>query len=179
MAMRLWSLAFLLVVVTGCAQLPPEPNTGGEVAALLPKSMSWRASGKMLVTSSSNNQTLRFSWTHSANIADRVVVSDSLGLRSAVLLHNKNGFFTVDSDNRLTPLSDAMATRHLALLKMAPPENWAALLTGIQLDSNTVVAQVLDWSVLDEYRVPRRLRIEANDDSLRIIINEWEVIDGE
>jgi outer membrane biogenesis lipoprotein LolB len=177
--MRLWSLAFLLVVVTGCAQLPPEPNTGGEVAALLPKSMSWRASGKMLVTSSSNNQTLRFSWTHSANIADRVVVSDSLGLRSAVLLHNKNGFFTVDSDNRLTPLSDAMATRHLALLKMAPPENWAALLTGIQLDSNTVVAQVLDWSVLDAYRVPRRLRIEANDDSLRIIINEWEVIDGE
>jgi hypothetical protein len=62
---------------------------------------------------------------------------------------------------------------------MAPPENWAALLTGTQLDSNTVVAQVLDWSVLDEYRVPRRLRIEANDDSLRIIINEWEVIDGE
>ena len=177
--MRLWSLAVLLVVVTGCAQLPPEPNTGGEVAALLPKSMSWRASGKMLVTSSSNNQTLRFSWTHSANIADRVVVSDILGLRSAVLLHNKNGFFTVDHDNQLTPLSNAMAASQLALLKMTTPENWAALLTGAQLDSDTVVAQVLDWSVLDAYRVPRRLRIDANDDSLRIIINGWEVIDYE
>jgi outer membrane biogenesis lipoprotein LolB len=177
--MRLWPLAFLLIVVTGCVQLPFEVDSVDEVSALLPKSMSWRASGKMLVTSKSNNQTLRFSWTHSANTVDRVVVSDSLGLRSAMLLHNKNGFFTVDSDNRLTPLSNAMATRHLALLKMAPPENWAALLTGTQLDSNTVVAQVLDWSVLDEYRVPRRLRIEANDDSLRIIINEWEVIDGE
>ena len=177
--MRLWSLAFLLVVVTGCAQLPPEPNTGGEVAALLPKSMSWRASGKMLVTSSSNNQTLRFSWTHSANIADRVVVSDSLGLRSAVLLHNKNGFFTVDSDNRLTPLSNAMAARHLGLLEMITPENWAALLTGTQLDSETVVAQVLDWSTLDTYRVPRRLRIEANDDLLRVMISEWDVISDE
>lgn len=177
--MRSWSLAFFLIVVTGCVQLPREVGGVDEVSALLPKSMSWRASGKMLVTSNSNNQTLRFSWTHSANIADRVVVSDSLGLRSAVLLHNKNGFFTVDHDNHLTPLSNAMAASHLALLKMTTPENWAALLTGAQLDSDTVLAQVLDWSVLDAYRVPRRLRIEANNDSLRIIINGWEVIDGE
>ena len=176
--MRSWPLAFLLIVVTGCVQLPLEVKNVDEVSALLPNSMSWRAGGKMLVTSNSNNQTLRFSWTHYANIADRVVVSDSIGLRSAVLLHNKNGFFTVDNDNRLTPLSNAMAARHLALLKMTTPENWAALLTGTLMDSDTIVAQVLDWSVLDAYRVPRRLRIEANDDSLRIIINEWEVIDG-
>ena len=177
--MRSWPLAFLLIVVTGCIQLPLEVDSVDEVSALLPKSMSWRASGKTLVTSKSNKQTLRFSWTHSANTADRVVVSDSFGLRSAVLLHNKNGFFTVDSDNRLTPLSNGLAVSHLALLKMTTPENWAALLTGTQLDSDTVVAQVLDWSVLDAYRVPRRLRIEANDDALLIIINRWEVIDGE
>ena len=177
--MRLWPLAFLLIVVTGCVQLPFEVDSVDEVSALLPKSMSWRASGKMLVTSKSNNQTLRFSWTHSANTVDRVVVSDSLGLRSAVLLHNKNGFFTVDSDNRLTPLSNAMAARHLALLEMITPENWAALLTGTQLESETVVAQVLDWSTLDTYRVPRQLRIEANDDLLRVVINKWEVINGE
>lgn len=177
--MRSWPLAFLLIAVTGCIQLPLEVDSVDEVSALLPKSMSWRASGKMLVTSQSNKQTLRFSWTHSANTADRVVVSDSLGLRSAVLLHNKNGFFTVDSDDRLTPLSNAMAANHLALLEMTTPENWAALLTGTQLDSDTVVAQALDWSVLDAYRVPRRLRIEANDDALLIMINTWEVIDGE
>ena len=177
--MRSWSLALFLIVVTGCVQLPSEVSGVNEVSALLPKSMSWRASGKMLVTSNSNNQTLRFSWTHSANIADRVVVSDSLGLRSAVLLHNKNGFFTVDSDNRLTPLSDAKAAHHLALLKMTTPESWAALLTGTQLDSDTVVAQVLDWSILDVFRVPRRLRIDANDDSLHVMISKWEVIDGE
>ena len=87
--MRLWLLASLLITVTGCAQLRLEPNTGGEVSGRLPESISWRASGKVLVTSDSNKQTLRFSWTHSANIADRVVVSDSLGLRSTVLLHNK------------------------------------------------------------------------------------------
>lgn len=177
--MRLWPLAFLLIVVTGCVQLPFEVDSVDEVSALLPKSMSWRASGKMLVTSKSNNQTLRFSWTHSANTVDRVVVSDSLGLRSAVLLHNKNGFFTVDSDNRLTPLSNAMAARHLALLEMITPENWAALLTGTQLDNETVVAQVLDWSTLDTYRVPRRLRIEANDDLLRVMISKWDVISDE
>ena len=177
--MRSWPLAFLLIVVTGCVQLPFEVDSVDEVSALLPKSMSWRASGKMLVTSKSNNQTLRFSWTHSANTVDRVVVSDSLGLRSAVLLHNKNGFFTVDSDNRLTPLSNAMAARHLALLEIITPENWAALLTGTQLDSETVVAQVLDWSTLDTYRVPRRLRIEANDDLLRVMISEWDVISDE
>ena len=177
--MRLWLLASLLIAVTGCTQLRLEPDTGGEVSGRLPESISWRASGKVLVTSDSNKQTLRFSWTHSANIADRVVVSDSLGLRSAVLLHNKNGFFTVDSDNRLTPLSNAMAARHLALLEMITPENWAALLTGTQLESETVVAQVLDWSTLDTYRVPRQLRIEANDDLLRVVINKWEVINGE
>ena len=177
--MRLWPLAFLLIVVTGCVQLPFEVDSVDEVSALLPKSMSWRASGKMLVTSNNNKQTLRFSWTHSVNIADRVVVSDSLGLRSAVLLHNKNGFFTVDSDNRLTPLSNAMAARHLALLEMITPENWAALLIGTQLDSETVVAQVLDWSTLDTYRVPRRLRIEANDDLLRVMISKWDVISDE
>ncbi len=177
--MRSWRLAFLLIVVTGCVQLPLEVDNVDEGSALIPKSMSWRASGKMLVTSNNNKQTLRFSWTHSVNIADRVVVSDSLGLRSTVLLHNKNGFFTVDSDNRLTPLSNAMAVHHLALLKMTTPESWATLLTGTQLDSDTVVAQVLDWSVLEAYRVPRRLRIEANDDSLHVMISKWEVIDGE
>ncbi|MDA8590004.1 hypothetical protein N9X48_02545 [Luminiphilus sp.] len=179
MAMRLWLLASLLIVVTGCAQLHLEPDTGGKISGRLPESISWRASGKMLVTSDSNKQTLRFSWTHSANIADRVVVSDSLGLRSVVLLHNKNGFFTVDSDNRLTPLSNTMVARHLALLETTTPENWTALLTGTELDSETVVAQVLDWSALDAYRVPRRLRIEANDDLLRVVINKWEVINDE
>ena len=177
--MRSWPLAFLLIAVTGCIQLPLEVDSVDAVSALLPKSMSWRASGKMLVTSQSNKQTLRFSWTHSANTADRVVVSDSLGLRSAVLLHNKNGFFTVDSDDRLTPLSNAMAARHLALLEMITPENWAALMIGTQLDSETVVAQVLDWSTLDTYRVPRRLRIEANDDLLRVMISKWDVISDE
>ena len=81
--------------------------------------------------------------------------------------------------NRLTALSNAITARHLALLEMTTPENWAALLTGTQLDSETVVAQVLDWSTLDTYRVPRRLRIEANDDLLRVMISKWDVISDE
>ena len=53
----------------------------------------WKARGKMLVSTDSERQTLKFTWMHLSEDLDRIELRDAFGLQSVILVKELNEYY--------------------------------------------------------------------------------------
>ena len=167
----------LVSLLSGCLQTTKERPT--DDFQQLMDTTPWQARGKMLVSSENERQTLRFIWSHLSEGQDRVELSDSLGLRSIILVRDADEYYQENNRGERTLLSANMLEDPLATVLSSLPTDIARLITGGNSSNNRVTSEVVSWSTSAQFVTPEVLRVRFGDYALKIVINEWDVGNSE
>ena len=173
MLFRALVYGLLVTLLSGCLPTTIERPTDNSkrLTAVTP----WQARGKMLVSSENERQTLRFTWSHLSAEQDRVELSDSLGLRSIVLVRDSDEYYQENTRGQRVLLSANMLEEPLASVLSSLPTDIAGLMTGTQSSDNRVSSEVVSWSRSSQFATPEVLRLRFGDYALKIIINQWDI----
>ena len=163
----------LLTLLSGCLQTTIE--WPADDARPLVNTTPWQARGKMLVSSESERQTLRFTWSHLSEQQDRVELSDSLSLRSIILVRDSNEYYQEKTKGQRILLSTDTLEEPLATVLSSLPTDIAQLMTGAKSSNNRVTSEVVRWSTSSQFATPEVLRVRFGDYALKIIINQWDI----
>ena len=139
----------------------------------------WQARGKMLVSGENERQSLRFTWSHLSEEQDRVELSDSLGLRSIILIRDSDEYYQENTRGQRTLLSANTLEEPLAAVLFSLPSDIARLMTGAKSADNRVTSEVVRWSTSAQYATPEVLRVRFGDYGLKIMINQWDIGNSE
>ena len=173
MLFRALVYSLLAALLSGCLQTTVERPTD-ELKPLVDTNL-WQARGKMLVSSENGRQTLRFAWSHLSEEQDRVELSDSLGLRSIILVRDSDEYYQENTQGQRTLLSANTLEEPLATVLSSLPSDIARLMTGAKSADNRVTSEVVSWSTSAQYATPEVLRVRFGDYSLKIMINQWDI----
>ena len=165
--------SLLATVLSGCLQTTVERPTD-DVKPLVDTN-PWQARGKMLVSSENERQTLRFIWCHLSEDQDRVELSDSLGLRSIILIRDFDEYYQENTQGQRTLLSTNTLEEPLAAVLSSLPSDIARLMTGAKSTNNRVTSEVVRWSTSAQFATPEVLRVHFGDYGLKIMINQWDI----
>jgi outer membrane biogenesis lipoprotein LolB len=133
----------------------------------------------MLVSSKSERQALRFIWSHLSEGQDRVELSDSLGLRSIILVRDAEQYYKENDRGERTQLSANMLENPLASVLSSLPTDIARLMIGGNSSDNRVTSEVVSWSTSAQFVTPEVLRVRFGDYAIKIVINQWDVGNSE
>jgi len=139
----------------------------------------WQARGKMLVSGENERQSLRFTWSHLSEEQDRVELSDSLGLRSIILIRDSDEYYQENPQGQRILLSANTLEEPLAAVLSSLPSDIARLMTGAKSADNRVTSEVVRWSTSAQYATPEVLRVRLGDYGLKIMINQWDIGNSE
>ena len=160
--------SLLVTLLSGCLQTTIERPT--DDLKPLVDTTSWQARGKMLVSSENERQTLRFTWSHLSEEQDRVELSDSLGLRSIILIRDSDEYYQENTKGQRILLSANTLEEPLASVLSSLPTDIAGLMTGTKSSDNRVTSEVVRWSTIITVRDARgvacsfwRLRPQDHD----------------
>ena len=167
----------LVTLLSGCLQTTVERPV--DDLRPLVDTNPWQARGKMLVSSEKERQTLRFTWSHLSEEQDRVELSDSLGLRSVILVRDSDEYYQENTQGQRILLSANTLEEPLAAVLSSLPSDIARLMTGAKSTNNRVSSEVVRWSTSEEFATPEVLRIRFGDYGLRIMINRWDISSSE
>ena len=173
MLLRSLLYGLLLTLLTGCLQTTIERPV--DDLRPLADTTSWQARGKMLVSSENERQTLRFSWSHLSEERDRVELTDSLGLRSIILIRDSDKYYQENTQGQRILLSANTLEEPLATVLFSLPSDIARLMTGAKSSDNRVTSEVIRWSTSAQYATPEVLRVRFGDYALNIMINQWDI----
>ena len=165
--------SLLATLLSGCLQTTVERPTD-DVKPLVDTN-PWQARGKMLVSSENERQTLRFIWSHLSEDQDRVELSDSLGLRSIILIRDFDEYYQENTHGQRTLLSANTLEEPLAAVLSSLPSDIARLMTGAKSTNNRVTSEVVRWSTSAQFATPEVLRVHFGDYGLKIMINQWDI----
>ena len=165
--------SLLATLLSGCLQTTVERPT--DDLKPLVDTNPWQARGKMLVSSENERQTLRFIWSHLSEEQDRVELSDSLGLRSIILIRDSDEYYQENTQGQRTLLSANTLEEPLAAVLSSLPSDIARLMTGAKSADNRVTSEVVRWSTSAQFATPEVLRVRFGDYGLKIMINQWDI----
>ena len=173
MLFRALVFSLLATLLSGCLQTTVE-RPADDLKPLVDTN-PWQARGKMLVSGENERQTLRFTWSHLSEEQDRVELSDSLGLRSIILVRDSDEYYQENTRGQRTLLSANILEEPLAAVLFSLPSDIARLMTGAKSTDNRVTSEVVRWSTSAQYATPEVLRIRFGDYALKIMINQWDI----
>jgi len=173
MLFRALVYGLLTTLLSGCLQTTVERPTD-DLTPLIDMN-PWQARGKMLVSSKNERQTLRFIWSHLSEEHDRVELSDSLGLRSIVLVKDSDEYYQENTQGQRILLSANTLEEPLAAVLSSLPSDIARLMTGAKSSNYRVTSEVVRWSTSAQFATPEVLRVRFGDYGLKIMINQWDV----
>ena len=165
--------SLLATLLSGCLQATVERSE--DDSKRLIDTNPWQARGKMLVSSENERQTLRFTWSHLSEDQDRVELSDSLGLRSIVLVRDSDEYYQENTQGQRVLLSASNLEEPLAAVLSSLPSDIARLMTGAKSLDNRVTSEVVRWSTSAQFATPEVLRVRFGDYGLKIMINQWDI----
>jgi hypothetical protein len=165
--------SLLATLLSGCLQTTVE-RPADDLKPLVDTN-PWQARGKMLVSSENERQTLRFIWSHLSEQQDRVELSDSLGLRSIILVRDSDEYYQENTQGQRILLSASTLEEPLANVLTSLPNDIARLMTGAKSSNNRVRSEVIRWSTSAQFATPEVLRVRFGDYGLKIMINQWDV----
>ena len=165
--------SLLVTLLSGCLQTTVERPV--DDLRPLVDTNPWQARGKMLVSGENERQTLRFTWSHLSEEQDRVELSDSLGLRSIILIRDSDEYYQENTQGQRTLLSANILEEPLAAVLFSLPSDIARLMTGAKSADNRVTSEVIRWSTSAQYATPEVLRVRFGDYGLKIMINQWDI----
>ena len=165
--------SLLVTLLSGCLQTTVERPV--DDLRPLVDTNPWQARGKMLVSGENERQTLRFTWSHLSEEQDRVELSDSLGLRSIILIRDSDEYYQENTRGQRTLLSANTLEEPLAAVLFSLPSDIARLMTGAKSADNRVTSEVIRWSTSAQYATPEVLRVRFGDYGLKIMINQWDI----
>ena len=177
MLFRALVFSLLATLLSGCLQTTVE-RPEDDLKPLVDTN-PWQARGKMLVSSENERQTLRFTWSHLSEEQDRVELSDSLGLRSIILVRDSDEYYQENTRGQRTLLSANSLEEPLAAVLFSLPSDIARLMTGAKSADNRVTSEVIRWSTSAQYATPEVLRVRFGDYGLKIMINQWDISSSE
>ena len=96
----------------------------------------------MLVSSENERQTLRFIWSHLSEGQDRIELSDSLGLRSIILVRDSDEYYQENTQGQRVLLSANTLEEPLATVLSSLPSGIARLMTGAKSSNDRVTARL-------------------------------------
>jgi len=165
--------SLLAILLSGCLQTNVERPA--DDLKPLADTHPWQARGKMLVSIENERQTLRFIWSHLSKEQDRVELSDSLGLRSIILVRDSDEYYQENTKGQQVLLSAHALEEPLATVVSSLPSDIARLMTGAKSADNRVTSEVVSWSTSAQYATPEVLRVRFGDYGLKIMINQWDI----
>ena len=165
--------SLLVTLLSGCLQTTVE-RPADDLRPLVDTN-PWQARGKMLVSGENERQTLRFTWSHLSEEQDRVELSDSLGLRSIILIRDSDEYYQENTRGQRTLLSANTLEEPLAAVLFSLPSDIARLMTGAKSADNRVTSEVIRWSTSAQYATPEVLRVRFDEYDLKIMINQWDI----
>ncbi len=163
----------LITLLSGCLQTAIQQPTYD--LTRLSDATPWHARGKMLVSTDSERQTLKFTWTHLSEQQDRVELSDTLGLRSIIFVKELNQYYRENERGQRVLLSDNTLEEPLAPVLSGLPTDIARLLTGRSSSNSRVISEVVTWSNSTQFMTPKVLRVRFGHYSLKIMIDQWDI----
>ena len=163
----------LTTLLSGCLQTTIEQPTYD--SNQLNDAIPWQARGKMLVSTNSERQMLRFIWTHLSEAQDRVELSDTLGLQSVTLVKEFNRYYRENDKGQRVLLSANKLREPFAGVLSSIPTDISRLLTGGTSSSRLVTSEVVSWSTSAQFTTPEVLLVNFDGYFLKIIINQWEI----
>lgn len=173
MLFRALVFSLLATLLSGCLQTTVE-RPADDLKPLVDTN-PWQARGKMLVSGENERQTLRFTWSHLSEEQDRVELSDSLGLRSIILIRDSDKYYQENTQGQRTLLSADTLGEPLAAVLSSLPSDIARLMTGVKSTNNRVTSEVVRWSTSSKFATPEVLRVRFGDYGLKIMINQWDI----
>ena len=173
MLFRALVFSLLATLLSGCLQTTVE-RPADDLKPLVDTN-PWQARGKMLVSGENERQTLRFTWSHLSEEQDRVELSDSLGLRSIILIRDFDEYYQENTQGQRTLLSANTLEEPLAAVLSSLPSDIARLMTGAKSTNNRVTSEVVRWSTSAQFATPEVLRVRFGDYGLKIMINQWDI----
>lgn len=165
--------SLLATLLSGCLQTTVE-RPEDDLKPLVDTN-PWQARGKMLVSSEKERQTLRFIWSHLSEEQDRVELSDSLGLRSVILVRDSDEYYQENTQGQRILLSVNTLEEPLAAVLSSLPSDIARLMTGAKSADHHVTSEVVSWSTSAQYATPEVLRVRFDEYDLKIMINQWDI----
>jgi hypothetical protein len=165
--------SLLVTLLSGCLQTTVE-RPADDLRPLVDTN-PWQARGKMLVSGENERQTLRFTWSHLSEEQDRVELSDSLGLRSIILIKDADRYYQENTQGQRILLSANTLEEPLASVLSSLPSDIARLMTGAKSSDNRVTSEVVSWSRSSQFATPEVLRVRFGDYGLKIMINHWDI----
>ena len=173
MLFRALVYSLLVTLLSGCLPTTIERPTDNSkrLTAVTP----WQARGKMLVSSENERQTLRFTWSHLSAEQDRIELSDSLGLRSIVLVRDSDEYYQENTQGQRVLLSANTLEEPLATVLSSLPSGIARLMTGAKSSNDRVTSEVVSWSTSAQFATPEVLRVHFGDYGLKSLINRWDI----
>ena len=165
--------SLLATLLSGCLPTTIERPTDNSkrLTAVTP----WQARGKMLVSGENERQTLRFIWSHLSEEQDRVELTDSLGLRSIILIRDSDKYYQENTQGQRILLSANTLEEPLATVLSSLPSDIARLMTGAKSSNYRVTSEVVRWSTSAQFATPEVLRVRFGDYALKIMINQWDI----
>ena len=173
MLFRALVFSLLATLLSGCLQTTVE-RPADDLKPLVDTN-PWQARGKMLVSGENERQTLRFTWSHLSEEQDRVELSDSLGLRSIILIRDSEKYYQENTQGQRILLSADTLGEPLAAVLSSLPSDIARLMTGAKSTNNRVTSEVVRWSTSSQFATPEVLRVRFGDYGLKIMINQWDI----
>jgi outer membrane biogenesis lipoprotein LolB len=173
MLFRALVFSLLATLLSGCLQTTLE-RPADDLKPLVDTN-PWQARGKMLVSGENERQTLRFTWSHLSEEQDRVELSDSLGLRSIILIKDADRYYQENTQGQRILLSANTLEEPLASVLSSLPSDIARLMTGAKSSDNRVTSEVVRWSTSAQYATPEVLRVRFGDYGVKIMINQWDI----
>jgi len=177
MLFRSITYSLLVALLSSCLQITAE-RPADNLKPLVDTN-PWQARGKMLVSSENERQTFRFIWSHLSEEQDRVELSDSLGLRSIILIRDSDKYYQENIKGQRILLSANTLEEPLAAVLSSLPSDIARLMTGARSTNNRVTSEVVRWSASAQVATPEVLRVRFGDYGLKIMINQWDIGSGE
>ena len=173
MLLRFLACSLLATLLAGCLHTTTERPTYD--SKQLVDATPWQARGKMLISNGSKRQTLRFTWSHVSEELDRVELTDTLGLRSIMVVKDFDEYYQEKNNGQRIPLSIKTVEEPLATVLSSLPTDIARLMTGRSSSNNRVNSEVLSWSTSAQFSTPEVLRVRFGDYALKIMINQWDI----
>lgn len=170
---RSFVYSLLVTLLSGCLQTTVERPTNN--LKPLADTDPWQARGKMLVSRENERQTLRFIWSHLSEGQDRIELSDSLGLRSIILVRDSDEYYQENTQGQRVLLSANTLEEPLATVLSSLPSGIARLMTGAKSSNDRVTSEVVSWSTSAQFATPEVLRVRFGDYALKIMINQWDI----
>ena len=173
MLLRSLVYGLLVILLSGCLQTTVERPADDQRP--LADTNPWQARGKMLVSTENERQTLRFIWSHLSEQQDRVELSDSLGLRSIILVRDSDEYYQENTQGQRILLSANTLEEPLANVLSSLPNDIARLMTGAKSADKRVASEVVRWSTSAQFATPEVLRVRFGDYGIKIMINQWDI----